>query len=426
MTEYFHAHKVNLLKCCGRMVCMKHCPTEAIRIRNGKASISQELCVDCGQCLSVCPSGAIEVIPSSLNESDYKYKVIVPAPVLYSQFEPSIHPYILHLALKEMGFDLVVDLNTSAKALAQVLEKYMSTYTGRLPLISSFCPSVVRLIQVKFPDLVELIVPLEVPREVIARDLKKTLPKELGLKEEEIGIYYVVTCPAKIVSIKQPAEKARSWFDGMISVQDIYSTLLPHIVRIKQTFDISKVPEEFKFNSGWSRIGSITRSANVENWLAVSGMDHVIKILNDIENSRLRNVEFVELMAHMEGCMGGPLTVENPYVARANTIKQCQKYEMPINVEDEHVEDKLKDGYYMLEYPVLPRSTTYFDTDLSTSIKRMKERDRIYQKLRKIDCGICGAPTCMAFAEDIVRGEAEFTDCIFLGKKNAEDDQDSN
>ncbi len=296
----------------------------------------------------------------------------------------------------------------------------MSTYTGRLPLISSFCPSIVRLIQVKYPDLVELIIPLDVPREVTAREIKKTLPKKLGLKEEEVGVFLVASCPAKIVSIKQPAEKARSWFDGVISIQDVYSTVLPHIIGIKETFDESAVPDEFSFNTGWAILGSITRAANVEGWLAVSGMDHVRRILDDIENSRLKNVEFVEVMAHMEGCLGGPFTVENPYVARANTIKQRQRYESPIQVNETDIERKLEDGYYMLEHPILPRPTSYFDTDLTTSIKRMKERERIYQKLRRIDCGCCGAPTCMAFAEDIVQGVADFTDCIFLGERESD------
>ena len=157
-----------------------------------------------------------------------------------------------------------------------------------------------------------------------------------------------------------------------------------------------------------------------ENWLAVSGSDHVKMILDDIENSRLRNVDFVEVLACMLGCIGGSLNVENPYVARTNSIKQRARYEDRIKVDDEDIDRKLKEGYYFLENPILPRPTKYFDTDLETSIKRMKERERVYQKLRQTDCGCCGAPTCMAFAEDFVRGEVELTDCIFLAQKGEE------
>jgi iron only hydrogenase large subunit-like protein len=399
---------------------MRHCPTQAIRVRGGKAVISEELCVDCGTCISVCPSGAIVPITDPPAEiSRFKYKVVVPSPVLYSQFESSIHPYIIHLALKKLGFDEVVDSGASSAALARALVKYMKKYQGRLPLISSHCPSMLRLIQVKYPDLVELVVPLDVPREVAAREIRKNLPDKLGLKPEDIGIVYIAPCPAKIVSIKQPAEKARSWFDGVFSIRDVYSVLLPQVVAIKEKFDEKVVPKDFSFNAGWATLGGITRAAEMENWLAVSGLDHVMKILDDIENSRLRNVDFVEALACMLGCIGGPFSVESPYVARTNSIKQRAKYEKRIKVDDEEVGQKLEDGYYFIENPILPRPTKYFDTDLETSIKRMKERERVYQKLPQTNCGCCGAPTCMAFAEDFVRGEVKLTDCIFFAEKGS-------
>jgi iron only hydrogenase large subunit-like protein len=418
LPQYYHAHKVVLEKCRGHMTCMRHCPTQAIRVRGGKAVISEELCVDCGTCVSVCPSGAIIPITDPVGEiSHFRYKVVVPSPVLYSQFESSIHPYIIHLALKKLGFDEVADVSTSSAALARALVKYMKKHHGRLPLISSHCPSMLRLIQVKYPDLVELVVPLDVPREVTAREIRKNLPDKLGLKPEDIGIVYISPCPAKIVSIKQPAEKARSWFDGVFSIRDVYSVLLPQVVAIKEKFDEKVVPKDFSFNAGWATLGGITRAAEMENWLAVSGLDHVMKILDDIENSRLRNVDFVEALACMLGCIGGPFSVESPYVARTNSIKQRAKYEKRIKVDDEEVGQKLEDGYYYIENPILPRPTKYFDTDLETSIKRMKERERVYQKLRQTDCGFCGSPTCMAFAEDFVRGEVKLTDCVFFSEK---------
>jgi len=400
------------------MKCMRCCPTEAIRIRGGKAVMSEELCVDCGTCLSVCPSGAIVPISDPIAEiSRFRYKVVVPSPVLYSQFDTGIHPYIIHMALKRLGFDEVADTGSSSADLARAIVKYMRSYHGRLPVISSHCPSMLRLIQVKYPDLVELVVPFDVPREVTAREIRRNLPKRLGLRPEDIGIIYIAPCPAKIVSIKQPAEKTRSWFDGAVSVRDVYTVLLPHVMAIREKFTEKQVPPDFSFAAGWAALGGITGVVEMENWLAVAGLDHVGKILNDIENSRLRNVDFVEALACMMGCVGGSFNVENPYVARANNVKQRSKYETPIEVNDANVEEKLKEKYYFIESTILPRPTKYFDTDLETSIKRMKEKERVYQKLRQIDCGCCGAPTCMAFAEDLVRGEAKITDCVFLSHK---------
>jgi CO dehydrogenase/acetyl-CoA synthase gamma subunit (corrinoid Fe-S protein) len=60
-----------------------------------------------------------------------------------------------------------------------------------------------------------------------------------------------------------------------------------------------------------------------------------------------------------------------------------------------------------------PRPLKPLDKDLAKAIKKRKEKEDIYESLPKIDCGVCGAPTCLTFAEDIVKGEAELTDCIF-------------
>lgn len=405
-------------RCRGHMACMRRCPTQAIRVRKGHAVISEELCVDCGLCISVCPEGAVVPIADQVAEiSRFAYNVVVPSPVLYAQFEASVHPYVVHLALQELGFDRVVDVSASTAALAATLAKILSSHQGRRPLISSHCPCTVRLIQVKYPDLVELIVPLDVPREVTAREIRRSLPAELGLSPEQIGIFYIAPCPAKIVSIKQPAEKERSYFDGAVSIRDLYPVLLPHVVAINKRFSEQQVPPDFFFDAGWATLGALTRAVPTANWLAVSGIDQVMRIFDDIENSKLRNVDFVEALACMLGCIGGSFVVENPYVARANSERQRIRYEQSFEVDPADIERKFAQRYYFLEQPILPRPTRYFDTDLVTSIKRIKERERVYQKLRQIDCGCCGAPTCLAFAEDFVRGEVELTDCIFLGQR---------
>lgn len=422
MSKYYHAHRVDSDKCRGHMTCMRHCPTQAIRVRQGKAVISEELCVDCGRCLSLCPTGAIGLSADQGSKSqDFKYKVAVPAPALYSQFPANVHPYVIHLGLKQLGFDDVVDSTSSAVAIGFALMEYLKDYHGRLPLISSHCPSIVRMIQVKYPDLVELIVPLDVPREMTAREIRRTFPEKLGLLPEEIGIFFIANCPAKMVSVRQPAEKAKSWFDDVISIRDTYPTLLSHVAAINEQFDAGMVPEDFSFRSGWVTTGSVIRSVMAEDWLAVYGLDQVMQILDDIENSRLRNVTYVEAMAHMFGCIGGPLNVENPYVAQSNSKKQRHRYERYASGALEDVGRKVQEGYYSLENPVLPRPTEFFDTDLETSIKRMKERERVYQGLRQIDCGCCGSPTCKAFAEDFVRGQVELTDCIFLAERAGDD-----
>lgn len=415
MAKYYHAHMVVEDKCRGHRTCMRHCPTQAIRVRNGKAVISDELCVDCGECIAVCPENAIVPIPDPVGElSQYKYRVVVPTSVLYSQFGPTVHPWVVQQALKAVGFDEVVDVDMSAAVLATALVKYLKTYQGRLPLISSFCPSIVRLIQVKYPDLVEQIVPLDAPREVTAGEIRRTYPEKLGLPADDIGIVYIVSCPAKIVAVRQPAEKGVSNYNAVISIRDAYSVLLPKVRRLMQDFDESMVPPDFTYSSGWARTGSIIEYAKQDNWLAVSGLENVMRVLDDIENGRLRYIEFIDAMAHSAGCIGGPFCLENPYVARHTSLLQRERFETELKVDEEEVDRRLKNKDYFLSGPILPRATEFFDTDLETSIKRIKERERVFNNLPQYDCGCCGCPTCLAFAEDFVRGRVSLTECVFL------------
>jgi iron only hydrogenase large subunit-like protein len=412
---YLHAHKVIRELCQGHMRCMHRCPTQAIRVRDGKSTFSNELCIDCGECIAACPSSAI--VPSIDHVEGmgaFKYNVILPTPVLYSQFNPQIHPYVIHLALQQLGFDEVVNLSSTSATLTRAMKLYLEDYRGRLPLISSYCPSVVRLIQVNYPDLVELIIPIDVPREIAAREIRMTWPEKLGLRPEELGLFYVANCPSKIVAVRQPAERKTSWFDGVHSIHEIYSALVPIVNTLMKDFHPRQVPDDFTFSVGWTSSGALTRALGMEKWLVVAGLDHVIKIFDDIETSRLRDIDFIEATAHMLGCVSGTFNVENPYVARANSMKQGEKYETPFHLDDDEIRKRLNEGYYFLENEVHPRPLQYFDTDLEISIKRMRERERVFNKLPQIDCGCCGAPTCMAFAEDFVHDRAQLSDCILL------------
>jgi iron only hydrogenase large subunit-like protein len=416
MDKYYHPIEFISGKCEGRMKCMRACPTQAIRVKDGKATMIEELCVDCGECINVCPSGAIGPLTDPFaTPLDYKFKVALPSPVLFSQFRPEVDPRKVVLGLKKIGFDYVCDVSMACEEVGIALDEFLSDYRGRLPIISSFCPTVVRLIQVKYPDLTELVAPIDVPREVAARQFKKELAARLGVSIEDIGVTYITTCPAKIVSIKQPAEKEKSWIDGAISITDVFGPLFSAVTDITDE-DVDKADlEGFTFGAGWSMLGEMTRLIGSERSIAVSGMSDVTKILDDIENSKLRDVQFAEVSSCLGGCIGGSLVVENMYVARSSTMNLLRKYGSMVQIDRSEVVQKYRDGYYSLEKGLAPRPLRPLDHDLAKAIEKKKQKDTIYASLPKTDCGCCGAPSCLAFAEDIVRGQAEIEDCIYMG-----------
>ena len=54
-------------KCKGCTNCIKRCPTEAIRVHKGKATIINERCIDCGECIRACPHGAKHAVTDSMD-----------------------------------------------------------------------------------------------------------------------------------------------------------------------------------------------------------------------------------------------------------------------------------------------------------------------------------------------------------------------
>jgi iron only hydrogenase large subunit-like protein len=396
---------------------MRICPTQAIRVRAEKAKIVEEKCIDCGECITACPNDAIIAQTDPFGElAKFKHTVALPSPGLQAQFGKEILPKRIIESLKKLGFDDAFDLSLTCGEVSFAIQEYLREYKGPKPLISIACPTVVRLIQVKYPELIDQLIPIDLPREVAARELKKKKSKKLGLKENEIGIFYLTPCPAKMISIKQPAEKGKSHMDGAISISDIYGPLLSALENVKKETYRKDLEDICILGMGWAMEGGISRTLRLKNTLAVSGLAEVIKVFDDIETGKLRNIDFIEAYSCHQGCVGGSLTVENIYTSHNKILKLIEtlEYEQIKACPDIREVRKLyKQNYFFINGKFEPRPLEPLDKDLAKAIKKRKKKEDIYESLPKIDCGVCGAPTCLTFAEDVVKGEAKQTDCIF-------------
>ena len=88
MNTYEHSVSLDVSRCTGCTMCLKRCPTEAIRIKDGHAIIDPDRCIDCGVCIRYCPNNAKKATYSKLDAvMKYKWKIALPAPTLYGQFE---------------------------------------------------------------------------------------------------------------------------------------------------------------------------------------------------------------------------------------------------------------------------------------------------------------------------------------------------
>jgi len=419
MVELKHGFKIDAAKCEGRMNCMRACPTHAIRVKNGKAHLISELCIDCGSCLQVCPSKAISATTISLAElDDFKFKVAVASPALFTQFGLNDTPAQVGRALLDLGFDAVweyaVDIELNDRAITDCVKKW----PGPFPLISDSCPVVVRLVQVAYPSMVDQLIPIEVPREIAGREVKRKYLRELELKPEEIAAIYITPCQAKSISILQPAEEGKSYLDGAIGISEIYNDILYRLRKDTPSLkdgapdNTRELGELFHWGNPEGEFPSLSR----EHYLPLSGLTDIIKIFDDIEKGKLTNIEFLECHACLGGCVGGNLTVENLYVARSKDLHLKASMPQPTPEFEREVARRYAGEDFSMRGSIKPRSFARDVVDLRERVMRRKRAEEIQKALPLLNCGLCGAPSCKDHAEDVASGRAAISDCVFLSK----------
>ncbi len=402
-----HSVRLDADKCKGCMNCIKRCPTEAIRVRNGKASITPERCIDCGECIRVCPQHAKYADRDSFSLlSDYKYNVALPAPTLYGQFNNLDDIDRVLTAFKMVGFDDVFEVSKGAELISEATRLLLKRGELKKPVISSACPAVCRLIRVRFPNLISHVLQLNSPMEEAARLARIKAAADTGFSQDEIGVFFITPCPAKITAIKQPIGLEKSNLNGAFAIKDIYPKLLDQMNRLEVTGDMR---QSGIIGVSWASSGGESAALLREHYIAVDGIENIIKVLEEIEDEKLNNVDFVELNACTGGCVGGVLCAENPFIARAR-LQHLRKY-LPVSCN--HLEGDSIPKEMNWETSLKGISVLKLAENVEDALKLMKELNTIVERLPGLDCGTCGAPSCRALAEDIVRGLASESDCVF-------------
>jgi len=410
MGEYYHSVTLEKSKCMGCTNCIKRCPTEAIRVRDGKARIIDERCIDCGECIRVCPYHAKIAVTDPLSILDnYRYKIALPAPSLFGQFKNLSNCEKVIGALKSIGFDYVYEVAKGADIVTQLIREKLAIPDINKPLISSACPAIVRLIQVRFPNLLNHLVRIESPMEVAAQMAKKEASEKLGIPIQEIGAFFITPCAAKMTSIRNPIGNETSHVDGAISILDVYGPITSYLKIPDNTEKLQKATGEGLY---WAVTGGEGRAMGIENYLAVDGIHNVIPVLEEIENNKMSDLDYFEALACAGGCVGGPLTFENGYVAknRIRLLAKNIKNPAPLDPEIQYVKENIQ---WKLQKNIIEKPVMKLDSERVAAIQKMETMERIHRNLPGLDCGSCGSPSCRTLAEDIVRGNASEMDCVF-------------
>ena len=421
--ERTHGFIIDEQKCDGHLACLRACPTHAIRVKNGKAKLLLELCIDCGACLPVCPSGAIQATTRSFAELDkFKYKVAVPSPVLFGQFPTGITPAHIVEGLLGLGFDAVWDFTIELALVNRAVLDYVENWEGAYPLLSSSCPVVVRLVQVLYPGMVDQIIRIQPPRELAGREIKRKYSKELGIDPDEIAAIYITPCQAKTISILKPAEGAKSNLEGALGMSDIYNDILALTGPLDKGRTSAPLcsPSLSAEMLRWATSQAQSRVLSRHRHMSVTGLSNVIQVFDDIEKGKLRNIEYLECDACWGGCVGGNLTVDNIYVTLSKMHRLMSELPDTNPQVDAEVERRYPTEDFSLKRRVQPRTAEIDRIDLKERVKRMKTEEIVSKALPGLNCGLCGAPTCKTFARDVARGTARQEECIFFSNKRLE------
>ncbi len=419
MNKFYHSVYLQEDRCSGCFSCLKRCPTQAIRIRGGKSSIIPEFCIDCGECTRQCPHHAKRVKRDTFApvRESYPYLVALPAPALYSQFNRMEDVNIILTALLHSGFDDVFEVSTGAEIVSAATSKYIAAHPEQWPIISTACPTIERLIRVRFPNLISHMLPILPPMEVAARLARERAMEKTGLPSEEIGIVFISPCPSKVAFTHSPLGLEKSNVDACIGIKDFYPVLLSHMKEAEK--NILPLSHSGRLGRSWSVSGGEATGIASGEYLAADGIEIDIRVLQDFEDEKFEpGLHFVELNSCSAGCVGGVLNVENAYLAKTKT-KRMNAKEPNTRVDGDLLRTHTVDSFGW-SVPVTYEPVYSLGENIFESMVNMERLETLVDALPRLDCGCCGSPTCEALARDIVmnKGGACLENCIFLEKTN--------
>ena len=310
-------------------------------------------------------------------------------------------------------FDDVFEVSKAAELVSAYTRQYLKTEGVKLPIISSACPVIVRLIALRFPSLNDNVMHMLPPMEVaatLARQRAKEAHPELS--DADIGVCFISPCPAKASYVKNGFADYKSQVDVVVSMSDVYFALISKMSRDEE---VHSMTESGMVGIGWATSGGEATALFNDEYLAADGIENVINVLDQIENGNSPPVKFIELDACTGGCVGGVLTVQNPFIAKTR-LQSLRRY-LPVskNFLSKEEQEYIPELYLFNELPTY-KPITQLSQNMAESMRMMADIQKLRGMLPGIDCGACGAPSCRALAEDIVKGRARLEDCKILEK----------
>jgi iron only hydrogenase large subunit-like protein/uncharacterized Fe-S cluster-containing protein len=400
----------NKARCRDCYRCLRNCPVNAIKMKDGQASVQADRCIYCGTCLKECPQNAkqfrrdLERAKKLIKENDKVAVSIAPSfPALFEDWQIEIIPSLM----RRLGFSYVSETAEAAYFVAKETKEFFNQKPNGLCL-STACPSYVTYVEKYRPEKVKDLIPIVSPMIAHARRLKAKLGQDWK-------IVFIGPCLAK----KAEAERAEN--KGMVDVVLTFTELLEWIeeekIDLKQ-FEVSEFDEKV---SGDARLypltGGMSKTAKLEtdnlntSVYAMSGFDRISDAMNSFRGTSSHIM--IEPLVCVSGCVNGPglPRSENIYNRKESVINYAK-----LKATDDLPEENSVSFTTSFNHNAAYKISEHSEEELRHILEQTGKQNEEDQ----LNCGACGYATCQANANAILNGMVELDSCIPFMRKLAE------
>jgi len=279
-------------------------------------------CIYCGKCIQACPVGAlkensqIEEVRELLND-DSVYKVVQVAPAvrvaLGEEFGYKIGTNVegkLYRALKELGFDDIVDTNFSAdltimeetNELLNRLKKKMNGEDVALPMFTSCSPGWIRYLEFYYPELIPNLSTCKSPQQMLGSVIKHYYSKKINVPKEKIKVVSIMPCIAKKSEAKRPEFEV----DGIRDVDYVLTTReLARLIKIENI--------DFRNLKAYKPTSPLAEYTGAGAIFGATGgvMEAALRTVIDQLNLKVKDIDIQEVRGVEEGIKETTLKVGN-------------------------------------------------------------------------------------------------------------------
>ena len=350
--------------------------------------LGETSCVSCGQCIAVCPTGALYEKDSTSEVFDAiadpdKYVIVQAAPAVRAALGEAFGYPIgtdvegkLAAALRRLGFDKVFDTNFSADlTIMEEANEFIDRVQngGVLPMITSCSPGWIKYCEHYFPDMTENLSSCKSPQQMFGAIAKSYYAEKMGIPKENMVVVSVMPCTAKKFEIGRDDENGAGVPDVDISITT--RELARMIERAGLKFD-SLPDEEFDMPLGlgtgaaviFGATGGVMEAAlrtavekltgeelkqldftdvrgiegikeasyNVAGMdvkvAVASGLGNAKKLLNKVKNGEVQ-YHFIEIMGCPGGCVNGGGQPQQPGSVRNTVDIRAKRAEVLYNID---------------------------------------------------------------------------------------------